>query len=315
MGVLAAFAILVLFVASSFAIEEYSEPVQGDSFKSGRYSGRQAFRGADAASASVHVGKAAPAHQAFARSVTEEGEAFTMDADNGQAGMANSGGTTLGSDLLAMMEQNLDAGKGDDANVAKTKRMLVHSGNISLMSPRGKVNEIADKISNLISKDGYVEERSESLSYTHWSGKKDRKTIRMQMRVPSANFHEILDQIQTMVDKDHVLSVSSQSRDVTDEYIDANARADTLSASRDALKTILTRANSVKDVLAVKNELSTMTEQIESHRRMAVYLQKQAVSCYNEIYFLLCSKKQCRDVLYVPNLLKYTSLFFFGHRR
>ena len=94
-----------------------------------------------------------------------------------------------------------------------------------------------------------------------------------------------------MVDKDHVLSVSSQSRDVTDEYIDANARADTLSASRDALKTILTRANSVKDVLAVKNELSTMTEQIESHRRKAVYLQKQAVSCYNEIIIFIVQQE------------------------
>ena len=224
---------------------------------------------------------AVPRHQAFSRSAIEKVEAEDELMDPEDDGMASSGGTTLGSDLLAKIEQNLESNSNADGGAASVERMLVYSGQISLKSPRGKVDEIADNISNLISKDGYVEDRSESLitdSYGR-SEKTHRKTIHMQLRVPRADFNLILDQIQSMAEKDHVLSMSSQSRDVTDEYIDANARADTLSASRDALRTILSRANSVKDVMAVKTELNSMTEQIESHRRRAVYLKKQSVSC------------------------------------
>lgn len=280
MGLMASFAILFLLVASSFANEEYSNDSTPLANLRGTDVGYGSLGGAKVKN-SAAVRKIAPKQHAFSRSITEEGGESFRDEQMGaeEDGMANTGGTTLGSDLLSEMEQNLGRNKKDDQSTAAVKRMLVHSGNVSLQAPQGKSTEIADQISNLISKDGYVEDRSESLSFTHWSRKRDRKTIHMHLRVPSADFHRILDEIQGMVDKDHVLSVSSQSRDVTDEYIDASARADTLSASRDALKTILARANSVKDVMVVKTELGSMTEQIESLRRRAVYLKKQAVSC------------------------------------
>ena len=268
----ATFAILFLLVAFSFALEEYSD---GDQFK--MYSGSGGGPMIKTASAR----NAVPRHQAFSRSAIEKVEAEDELMDPEDDGMASSGGTTLGSDLLAKIEQNLESNSNADGGAASVERMLVYSGQISLKSPRGKVDEIADKISSLISKEGYIEDRSESF-ITESYGRSDttyRKTLRMQLRVPRADFHLILDQIQSMVQKDHILSMSSQSRDVTDEYIDATARADTLSASRDALRTILSRANSVKDVMAVKTELNSMTEQIESHQRRAVYLKKQSVSC------------------------------------
>ena len=280
MGLLGSFAILFLLVASSFASEEqmYANDSTPLSNLRGADVGLSRLGGARMTKSAM-LRQSAPEHQAFSRSVTEEGEASfgeMMGAEDN--GMAKSDGPTLGSELVSKMEQTLQANK-DGGAITTIQRMLVHSGHVSLQAPQGNATEIADQISNLISKDGYVEDRSESLSSTHWSGKRDRKTIRMQLRVPSPDFHQILDEIQGMVDEDHILSVSSQSRDVTDEYIDASARADTLSASRDALKTILARANSIKDVLAVKTELGSMTEQIESLRRRAVYLKKQAVSC------------------------------------
>ena len=297
MGLMASFAILFLLVASSFASEEYSSdntPLSTVRGANVRYSSL----GSAKMMKSAMVGQSAPEHQALSRSVTEEGEASFGDELMGaeKEGIADTGGTTLGSDLLSRMEQNLESNKKDDENASSIKRMLVHSGNVSLQAPQEKAAEIADQISNLISMDGYVEDRSESLSSTHWSGKRDRKTIHMQLRVPSDEFHQILDEIQGMVDKDRVLSVSSQSRDVTDEFIDASARADTLSASRDALKTILARANNVKDVLAVKTELGSMTEKIESLRQRTVYLKKQAVSCVIDIYLMYVALLQVSRV-------------------
>ena len=283
MGLMASVAILFLLVASSFASEEYSDdstPLSnlrgaGDV---GAGVGLSRLGGARKTKSAM-MRQSAPEQQAFSRSITEEGEASfgeMMGAEDDA--MAKSDGTTLGSELVSEMEQTLEAHRDGDAS-ASIQRMLVHSGELSLKSPRGKANEIADQISDLIPKGGYVEDRSESLSYTQWSRTKDRRENDMKVRVPNNDFHRVWNQIQGLVDKDHVVSVSSKSRDVTDEYIDASARADTLAASRDALKIILTRANSINDVMTVKTELGSMTEKIESLRRRAVYLKKQAVSC------------------------------------
>lgn len=298
MGLMASFAVLFILVASSFAAEEYSDVGSGGGTPLAHLRGL----GAESNPVGRMGGQMVVAKSALragasfsARSITEEGKASFGDELMGAAeddGMANSDGTTLGSDLLTKMEQNLESNNKKDTGSTAIQRMLVYSGEISLKSPRGKVNEIADNISNLVSKDGYVEDRSESLRSTNWSREKNRKIIDMKLRVPSADFHQILDQIQSMVDKDRVISASSQSRDVTDEYIDASARADTLSASRDALKTILARANSIKDVMAVKTELGSMTEQIESLRRRAVYLKKRSVS-YDVYIFMYAPLPFC----------------------
>ena len=282
MGLMGSFAILFLLVASSFASEEHMYSNDSTPLWNSTDVGLSSLGGARMTKSAM-LRQSAPEHHVRSRSVTEEVEAHGANVGDEMKGaeddgMAKSDGPTLGSELVSNMDQTLEAHKDGDAS-ASIQQMLVHSGELSLKSPRGKANEIADQISDLIPKGGYVEDRSESLSYTQWSRTKDCRKIDMKLRVPSSDFHRVWNQIQGLVDKDHVVSVSSKSRDVTDEYIDASARADTLAASRDALKTILTRANSIKDVMTVKTELGSMTEKIESLRRRAVYLKKQAVSC------------------------------------
>jgi hypothetical protein len=75
-----------------------------------------------------------------------------------------------------------------------------------------------------------------------------------------------------------VSSVNINSQDVTDSYIDASARADTLDASRKALKILLGKATNVQDIMEVQRELNALTQQYESHRKRAVHLKKEAVS-------------------------------------
>lgn len=188
-------------------------------------------------------------------------------------------GNTIGSNFLADLEKNVQ--KIKDGSVT-AERMLVHSGDMSLASHEGKADDLANKIVHLVEGEGkgYVESRSSRSGHGHspsWSDRRDTKSIRLQLRVASTKFHDIVSKIRQMVEKkSHVISFSTNSRDVTDEYIDSKARADTLEASRNSVKMILSSANSIKDVMTVKDELNRLTEQIESHRKRAMYLQKQA---------------------------------------
>jgi len=61
-----------------------------------------------------------------------------------------------------------------------------------------------------------------------------------------------------------------------DEFIDVTARADVLEAARDSLKTLLSKANTVEDVLRVQQEMNQLTESIESRRQRALQLKKDS---------------------------------------
>ena len=83
------------------------------------------------------------------------------------------------------------------------------------------------------------------------------------VRVPAAKLDETLKWMrQVGVD---VLSESSTSTDVTDEYYDLRSRAESLQATEEALLRLLDRAEKVEDALEVQRELAILQADIEAH--------------------------------------------------
>ena len=80
------------------------------------------------------------------------------------------------------------------------------------------------------------------------------------VRVPSEEFDALVDDARAL---GTVESVETNSRDVSDQLVDIEARLENLRAERDQLRALYQQANTTEDVLAVQRELSDVQQEIE----------------------------------------------------
>jgi hypothetical protein len=208
-------------------------------------------------------------------------EIMDRDAPAADVEFASSQDGTMGRDVLTALDESMKQIPTHD----KVDRMLVHNGYLSLQAGKGELQTMADTVERLITKEnsGYVESRSSSNQ--GWNDNDKRLVMDIQFRIQSQFFHETIASIQRLVGHDMVVSVNVNSRDVTDSYIDATSRADTLEASMKALKTLLERANNVQEVMSVQRELNSLTQQYESQRQRAIHLEKEANFSYLSVHW------------------------------
>jgi hypothetical protein len=83
---------------------------------------------------------------------------------------------------------------------------------------------------------------------------------RLTLRIPASNYSAALDVVNQ---SGQVVSSEQQTRDVTDQIVDLEARLENLRAERDRLRELYRQANDTEDVLAVQRELSRVQQQIE----------------------------------------------------
>lgn len=89
----------------------------------------------------------------------------------------------------------------------------------------------------------------------------NRPAATMVLRIPSDRLETMLGSMDGL---GHVTEKSLSSRDVTDQYIDMQARLETRKKLRDRLENLLERADEVKDVLAIEKELTRLQADIDS---------------------------------------------------
>ncbi len=128
-----------------------------------------------------------------------------------------------------------------------------------------KITQIAE------SKGGFVVESTQSSS--------DAKattcdTVTMTVRVPSAKFDEALSEIRQTASRVIVESVKGQ--DVTEEFIDIEARLKTQKALEAQFLEIMKRSNSVEDALNVQTEIAQVRGEIEKIEGRKRFLESQA---------------------------------------
>jgi hypothetical protein len=94
---------------------------------------------------------------------------------------------------------------------------------------------------------------------------------RVIIRVPSSNFDELLDNILEGVHE--VDSKTIRVLDVTEEYIDVQARLNTKKELETRFRELLKEAGSVEEILAIEKEIGALREEIESVEGRLRYLQ------------------------------------------
>ena len=80
------------------------------------------------------------------------------------------------------------------------------------------------------------------------------------LQVPEAGFGAVVAQVRTF---GKVTLLTTKGTDVTGQYVDLQARIAALTASRQQYLTIMTKASSISDILAVQAQLDSLQTQIE----------------------------------------------------
>jgi hypothetical protein len=100
------------------------------------------------------------------------------------------------------------------------------------------------------------------------------KSGTITVRFPADAYGSMLDQIKGLALE--VTSETTNSQDVTEEYVDLSSRLANLEVTRDRVRTFLDEAKNVEEALAVNQELSRLEEEIEVIKGRLQFLSQSA---------------------------------------
>ncbi len=100
---------------------------------------------------------------------------------------------------------------------------------------------------------------------------KDKLEYRITIRVPTEKFESLLDRISLNAKK--LDSKNINALDITEEYIDIEARTKTKKELENRYKEILKQANTVEEILSIEKEIGNLRTEIESIEGRLKYLQ------------------------------------------
>ena len=156
--------------------------------------------------------------------------------------------------------------KGDreeDVGEVTVERKIVRTGSLTLQVE--DVVEAMDKVAEIAAKlDGYVVS----------STKHENRLIQgyVSIRVPVGSFDEAFTRLRQLAIK--VPHEETTARDITEEYVDLEARLRNLEATEKQYLAFLERAEKVEDMVAVQRELSIVRQQIEQIKGRMLYLER-----------------------------------------
>ena len=105
----------------------------------------------------------------------------------------------------------------------------------------------------------------------------------LQLRIPSQNFQQALDLISAGIEYYDERSITQ--RDVTEEFIDLEARLKAKRELENRYIELLKKATSVEEILEIERELSIIREEIEAKEGRLNYLSKQVSHSTLTVYF------------------------------
>ena len=138
----------------------------------------------------------------------------------------------------------------DAADGAVRDRMLAWKASLSI-EVANVTNAAAQAIAVAEKNGGYLESRSDS-TYGGTS---------LKLRIPSQTFTNAIGALETLGE---VESRSVENEDVTEQYVDVEARLKNKIVLRDRLRKLLDQATEVKDILAIETELNRVQGDVDS---------------------------------------------------
>ena len=167
---------------------------------------------------------------------------------------------------IAAMDQTIAPEAASPATATNLPRKITKSGNLSILVETAET--AAQNIQAIAgSMAGYV---SDSNLHEVTPGVKAGS---ITIRVPADKFDDTISRIKELAIK--VENENINANDVTDQFIDLDARLKNLKAQETQYLDILKKATKVEDVLSVTNQLNQVRQQIDSFEGQLKYLNSQ----------------------------------------
>ena len=185
-------------------------------------------------------------------------------------GSGNGGGDLTKNDAPAAQISLNQPEQTQTAPVNVEQRKIIRNAELQLETdaPEDAQNKIAAIAQ---SKGGFVVESTQSSSDKNAT---TRDTVAMTIRVPAAKFEEALGEIRQAASRVIIETVKGQ--DVTEEFIDIEARLKAKRALEEQFLEIMKRSNSVADALNVQRELANVRGEIEQIEGRKRFLENQS---------------------------------------
>jgi hypothetical protein len=168
---------------------------------------------------------------------------------------------------LAKAESTEVAGNSDSSNPRdkSTEQKIIKNGNLKFET--SNLETTYKQIKTAVKKEGAtIQNDSEG---------KDYGTIyrRITIRIPSENFDVFIKEISSGVDYFDNKEISAQ--DVTEQYIDIDARLKAKKKLENRYLELLSKATKMSEMLAIEAQLSAIREEVEAKEGQLRYLQSQ----------------------------------------
>jgi major membrane immunogen (membrane-anchored lipoprotein) len=146
-------------------------------------------------------------------------------------------------------------------------RMVIYNADLQLEVKDLKI--VQTKISELVNEiGGYIVDQTTS-NYQD----DQRATGSLTVRIPQKNFQSFISKIESLGIRVEQQNIAGQ--DVTEEYVDLEARLKSKQIVETRLIQFMNQAKDTKDLLQISNELATIQEEIETIQGKIKYLANQ----------------------------------------
>lgn len=174
----------------------------------------------------------------------------------GGYGVDGSTGVAVGAPAPAAQPEKADGGPQTLPlpQVFDGDRKLILTGSVSLRA--GDPWSVSDRVEAIAAGVG-----GDVISLSQ-SGSGDQRQAMLTIRVPQARFNDAMRQIRDIADIE-VLASNVQGQDVTDQFVDLEARLKAKVAEEQRYMALLARAESIEDILRIDQVLSQVRTQIE----------------------------------------------------
>ena len=206
---------------------------------------------------------------------------------------ASNGEESLGSKFMGDMKDGASNG------APAASRMLMKDGDVGVSVPyrdpsssasADAFSEVAAKVKALVTADAEAYIDSENLSTMQNFDQErrfqglaqlDLRYLQLSVRVPSSSFDVAFSSITALEVSLSSASVkisrqSTNTRDVTSSYIDANSRVAVLAGTEAALSKLMEAAGTTREVLEIQRELTRVINEKEANAKTAKYFEQGA---------------------------------------
>lgn len=153
-------------------------------------------------------------------------------------------------------------------------RLVIQDSNISLQveNVRESTNRILEHTKSL---NGYMVTSS-------LQNPEDTASATITVRIPAKSLNEALNYFRNLAVK--TVSENLRGKDVTDQYVDIEAKLLTLNKTRSKFEEIINQATTVDQILKVQREIINLQTQIDNLKGQQLYLERNAELAKITIY-------------------------------